>query len=151
MSRGEEFWNLFCLGEWGENDSDRRKMCLGKFKGWRKLCKLTKKWASSKTISEESVDTSCALLTSCFFGTIYWISLQKWNISEYVCKIVLKNQPLTQANPWKNMTASNISKNSALIFLPYFKNKYFQEHLTMVTSSVHKHQLNLLLIKSKIY
>ena len=50
-------------------------------------------------------------------------------------KLILKDQPLTQGNPWKNIAASNVSKNFAfLIFLPYFKNKYFLEHLTMVTS-----------------
>ena len=53
-----------------------RKVCLGRATGWRKLCKLTVKYASSKAISEESTDTSCALRTGCFLDTIYWIALQ---------------------------------------------------------------------------
>ena len=57
------------------------------------------------------------------------------HISEYVCKTCLKEQAINTGKPLKNSVASNISKNSALlIFLPYFKNKYFLEHLTMVTS-----------------
>ena len=47
------------------------------------------------------------------------MALQKMHISAYV---------------WKYIASSNISKNSALIFLSYFKNKYFLEHLTIVTS-----------------
>ena len=91
-------------------------------------------WASSKIISEESADTSCAIPAGCFLGTMYWIELQKMHISECVCKIVLKNQPLTWANPWKNIAVPNISKNPALTFLRYFKNKYFPEHFSMKTS-----------------
>ena len=47
----------------------------------------------------------------------------------------------TTKNAWKNclkelainIAASKISKNSAFIFLSYFKNKYFLELLTMIT------------------
>ena len=56
------------------------------------------------------------------------------HISEYVCKTCLKELAINTGKPWKNIAASNISKNSALIFLSYFKSKYFLEHLTMVTS-----------------
>ena len=59
----------------GTNDSLGGKVCLWKARGWRKLCKLTIKWASSKTISEESGDTSCAFPTGCFLDTIYWMAL----------------------------------------------------------------------------
>ena len=37
-------------------------------------------------------------------------------------------------NPWETIAPSNNSKNSALIFLSYFKNKYFLEHLIMAIS-----------------
>ena len=90
-SRGEEFSKLSCPGKWGTNNSLGGKVCLGRARSLRKLCKLTIKWASSKTISDKSADTSCALPTGCFLGTIYWIALQKMHISEYVCKIVLRN------------------------------------------------------------
>ena len=50
MSEGEEFWRLSCIGEWGTNDSLGGKVWQGRARGWRKLCKLTIKWASSKTI-----------------------------------------------------------------------------------------------------
>ena len=39
--RGEEFWKLFCLGGWGRNGSFGGKECLGRARGWRKLCILT--------------------------------------------------------------------------------------------------------------
>ena len=56
------------------------------------------------------------------------------HISEYVCKTYLKELAINTGKPLKNIAASNISKNSALlIFLPYFKNKYFREHPTMAT------------------
>ena len=97
-------------------------------------CKSTIKWALSKKISEESTDTSCALLTGCFLDTICRIALQKLHISEYVCKSCLKELAINTGKPLKNTAASNISKHSALIFLPYFKNKYFLEHITMTTS-----------------
>ena len=47
------------------------KMCLGWAKGWRKLCKLTIKWVSSKTVSDNSTNTSRALSSGCFWDTIY--------------------------------------------------------------------------------
>ena len=56
------------------------------------------------------------------------------HISEYVCKTYLKELANNTGKALKNSATSTISKNSALlIFLPYFKNKYFLEHLTMVT------------------
>ena len=64
----------------------------------------TIKWASSKTISEESTDTL----------------LQDFLKELAIIKIYY--------------SLYNISKNSALTFLSYFKNKYFVEHLTMATS-----------------
>ena len=57
---------------------------------------------------------------------IYWIELQKYYISEYVCKTCLKELAINMGKPLK--------KYCSLIFLPYFKNKYFLEHLTMATS-----------------
>ena len=56
------------------------------------------------------------------------------HITEYVWKTYFKELAINTGKPLKNIATSNISKNSALlIFLPYFKNKYFLEHLTMVT------------------
>ena len=56
------------------------------------------------------------------------------HISEYACKTYLKEPANNTGKPLKNIATSNISKNSALpIFLSYFKNKYFLEHLTMAT------------------
>ena len=43
----------------------------------------------------------------------FWICLQS-----FLRKLAIKTA-------WKNIIAPNITKNSALIFLPYFKNKYF--------------------------
>ena len=72
VSRGKEFWTLFCLGKWGTNCSLGRKGCLGRARVWRKLCKfIMNKWASSKTVSKESANTSCALPTGCFLDTMY--------------------------------------------------------------------------------
>ena len=56
------------------------------------------------------------------------------HIFEYVCKPYLKELAINKGKPLKNIAASSVSKNSALMFLPYFKNKYFLEHLAMVTS-----------------
>ena len=69
------FGSCSAWGEWGTNDSLWAKVYLGRTRGLRKPCKLTIKWASSKKISEESTDTSSALLTGCFLDTIYWITL----------------------------------------------------------------------------
>ena len=56
------------------------------------------------------------------------------HISEYVCKTYLKELAINTGKPLKNIATSHITKNSALlIFLPYLKNKYFQEQLTMAT------------------
>ena len=91
----KRFWSCSAWGNGGQMahfvDSLCGKVCLGRAKSWRKLCKLTIKWASSKTVSDESADTSCTLSTGCFLDTIYWIAVQKMHISEYVCKIVLKS------------------------------------------------------------
>ena len=56
------------------------------------------------------------------------------HISEYVCKTCLKELTINTGKLLKNIADSNIPKNFALIFLPYLKNKYFLEHLTMATS-----------------
>ena len=53
VSRGGEFWKLFCLAGWETNDSLGVKVCLGRARGWRKLCKLTIKWASSMLVSTD--------------------------------------------------------------------------------------------------
>ena len=56
------------------------------------------------------------------------------HISEYVCKTYLKELAINTGKPLKNIATSNIFKDSTLLtFLPYFKNKYFLEHFTMVT------------------
>ena len=47
-------------------------------------------------------------------------------MSEKTC---LKELAINTGKPLKNVATSNISKNSAIFFLPYFKNKYFPEHL----------------------
>ena len=115
----KSFGSCSAWGNGGQTTHLGRKVCLMSF---------------IKDDSEVSVDNSCALPTACFLDTMYWIELQKMHISEYVCKSVLKNQPFTWANPWKNIAVSKISKNPALTFLRYFKNKYFPEHFSMETS-----------------
>ena len=97
------------------------KMCLGWAKGWRKLCKLTIKWVSSKTVSDNSTNTSCALSSGCFWDTIYWIALQKMHISEHVCKTCLKELSIKTGKPLKKYCISNISKTSTIIFLSILK------------------------------
>ena len=49
--------------------------------------------------------------------------------------------------PLKNIEASNISKNSALICLPYFKNKFLLEYLTMATSGNVHNMLHCIICK----
>ena len=66
--------------------------------------------------------------------TLYIKSHYKMHISEYVCKTCLKELTINTGKLLKNIADSNIPKNFALIFLPYLKNKYFLEHLTMATS-----------------
>ena len=85
------FGNCSAWGNGRQMTHFGQRCVWGKTRGLRKPFKLTIKWASSKKISEESTDTSSALLTGCFLDTIYWITLQKMHISEYVSKIVLKN------------------------------------------------------------
>ena len=126
VSRGEEFWKLFCLGGWGRNGSFGGKGCLGRARGWRKLCKLTIKWASSsKTVSKDSANTSCALPTGCFLDTIYWIALQKMHISEYVCKTCLKELAIGPTLKNCSFPITRIAKKKVTLaagktfFLPY--------------------------------
>ena len=45
-----------------------------------------------------------------------------------------KKLAINTGKPLKSIAASNISKNYVLIFLPYFKNKYFLDHLTIASS-----------------
>ena len=107
---------LMCLKEWnfpGGMETNVQMIHLGKgFPGegwdWRKLCKLTGKWASSKTVSKDSANTSCSLPTGCFSDTIYWVTLQKMHISEYVSKTCLKELTINMANPWKILQPYNI-------------------------------------------
>ena len=71
---------------------------------WRKLCKLTIKLASSKTVFKDSANTSCALSTGCFFWLYihcHWMTLQKMNISKYVCKTYVKELAMKTGNPPK--------------------------------------------------
>ena len=66
---------------------------------------------------------------------VSWTLYTESQITAIICKICLKELAINMRKPLENNAASNISKNYALlIFLPYFKNKYFLEHLTMVTS-----------------
>ena len=111
--------------------------CLGRARGWRKICKLIIKWASSsKTVSKDSANTSFALTTGCFLDTIAILNrtTKKKHIFEYVCKTYLKELAINTGKPLKNIAASNIFKKSA-IFLPYFFKQVTPiEHLPMVIS-----------------
>ena len=100
VSRGEEFWKLFCLGT---NGSFGGKVCMGRARGWRKLCKLTIKWASSKTVSKDSANISCALPTGCFSTLYIELHYKKSIFLNISAKLVLKNLALTQRNPWKKL------------------------------------------------
>ena len=110
VSRGEEIWKLFCLGEWGTNDSLGGKVCLERARGWRKICELIIKWALSKTVSEESADSSWTLPTGCFLDALYWIALQKLHISGYVCKTCLKELAINTWKPFCHILKTRISR-----------------------------------------
>ena len=105
VSRGGEFWKLLGLGGGGTNDSLGGKVCQGR-------ARVGGKWASSTTVSKDSTNTSCSLPTGCFSDSIYWITLQKMHISEYVWTCLKELATNTRK---KNIAASNISENFAFV------------------------------------
>ena len=64
----------------------------------------------------------CTSITSqwLFLGHYILNRTTKKHISEYVCKTCLKEPAIDMGKPLKKYSATNISKKSALIFLPYF-------------------------------
>ena len=126
MCLGGEFWKLLCLGRWGTNDSLGGKVCQGR-------ARVGGKWASSKTVSKDSTNTSCSLPTGCFSDSIYWITLQKMHISEYVWTCLKELATNTRKKILQPLTFLK-TRLLLYIFAPYFKNKYFLEHLAMVTA-----------------
>ena len=134
MSSGGELWKLFFVLEWGTNHSLRGKVCLGRARNWRKLCKLTIIRALSKTVSEDSIDTSCTPPTDCFWTLDIESHYKKMHISEYVCKTCLTELAInTQGNPPKISQPLTFLKIMLLSF-SHIKSKYFLEHPTMVTA-----------------
>ena len=90
-----------------------------------------------------------------FMCTSHWLFLGHYilnwttkNAYTWIClQNCLKELAINTGKSLKNIAASNISKNSALVFLPYFKNKYFLEHLTMATSGNIQNMLYCIICK----
>ena len=128
MYRGGEIWKLICVFwnlSWGTNDSLAGRLAWGGV-GLEKTMQIGYKMSFVKDSFER--------FRQHFMYNSRWLFLElyilnhttKMHIFEYVCKTCLEELAINTEKHWKNIAASNISKNSALlIFLPYFKDKYF--------------------------